>query len=157
MAELRDNEKTAYVELVQELLNCPPGEEQALLLLETRPELVDKNLVNIMLQAAEFLQYEEGEGYTALWLRSFARKLGKQLGLNQVAEDNGCGHEELDFLYELIQASMENSQQIQELFAQNLHHLGANGEFGKNRTLSLKLSPCIAFESRQLSWPVSTS
>jgi ATP-dependent exoDNAse (exonuclease V) alpha subunit len=52
----------------------------------------------------------------------------------------------------------ETLEHWRERWAQiGARQLGANGEFGKNRTLSLKLSPYIAFESRQLSWPVSTS
>jgi hypothetical protein len=41
-------------------------------------------------------------------------------------------------------------------FWSSIDNKGANGEFGKNRTLSLKLFPCIALKLRQLSWPVVT-
>jgi tetratricopeptide (TPR) repeat protein len=124
MAELRDDENTAYVELVQELLNYPQGEEQALL--ATRPELVDENLVMTLLAVAKMLMERDGQEAesTAGWLVGFAQDLAGQLGLDIGGDDDDdCSQDDLDFLNALIEAEQTDKTQVPVLFAQNLQRL----------------------------------
>lgn len=64
----------AYLNLINQLLTCPSGEEQEIL--NTHPELLDDGLVAAMLEKAERLR-EEGELNNANWLKNFAGILGK--------------------------------------------------------------------------------
>jgi CHAT domain-containing protein len=123
MAELRDDENTAYVELVQELLNCPQGEEHALL--ATRPELVDEHLVMNLLAVAQMLMERDGQEAesTAVLLVGFAQDLAEQLGLDIGGDDDDCSQEDLDFLNALIEAEQTDETQVPVLFAQNLQRL----------------------------------
>ena len=121
MADMQDTEQQVYLELVQELLSCPQGEEQALL--ATRPELVNEQLVAAMLAVAQWMQEQDGEESNAGWLQNFARQVAQQIGLELDSDDEDCGQEDLDFLNALIQAEMEDSSQVQQLFAQNLQRL----------------------------------
>jgi CHAT domain-containing protein len=125
MAELRDDENTAYVELVQELLNCPQGEEQALL--ATRPELMNENLVMTMLARARTLMERDGQEAksTVGWLVGFAQDLARQLGLDigEEGEDEGASQADLDFLNALIKAEQHDESQVQVLFAENIERL----------------------------------
>jgi CHAT domain-containing protein len=122
---LNYDENTAYVELVQELLNCPQGEEQALL--ATRPELVNENLVMNLLAVAQMLMErdsQEAESTTG-WLVGFAQDLAGQLGLDigdQGQEEDGS-QADLDFLNALIEAELKDERQVQVLFAQNIERL----------------------------------
>jgi CHAT domain-containing protein len=125
MTELRDDENTAYVELVQELLNCPQGEEQALL--ATRSELVNENLVMNLLAVAQMLMERDGQEAesTAGWLVGFAEDVAGQLGLDigDQGQDEGASQEDLDFLNALIKAEQHNISQVQVLFAENIERL----------------------------------
>jgi CHAT domain-containing protein len=125
MAELRDDENTAYVELVQELLNCPQGEEQALL--ATWPELVNENLVMNLLAVARMLMERDGQEAesTAGWLVGFAQDLAGKLGLDigEVGQDEGASQEDLDFLNALIKAEQQDESQVQVLFSENIERL----------------------------------
>jgi CHAT domain-containing protein len=115
-----------YLELVQELLNCPQGQESELL--ATKPELVNEQLIETLLLVAEMLEQEGGNN--APWLRGFARNLATELGLELGGvEDEGEADSEdysqadLDFLNALMEAERDDSSQVQQLFAQNLQRL----------------------------------
>ncbi|MCP2729805.1 hypothetical protein [Limnofasciculus baicalensis] len=60
MAETRPE---AYLELIQTLLNCPNGEESAIL--NANSDLVDGGLIEKMIEVAEFLA-ERGENNYAV-------------------------------------------------------------------------------------------
>ena len=64
----------AYLNLINQLLTCPIGEEQEIL--KTHPELLDDGLVAAMLEKADNLR-EQGELNNANWLKDFAGILGK--------------------------------------------------------------------------------
>ena len=64
----------AYLNLINQLLTCPSGEEQEIL--NTHPELLDDGLVAAMLEKADNLR-EQGELNKANWLKDFAGLLGK--------------------------------------------------------------------------------
>ncbi|MEG4488067.1 tetratricopeptide repeat protein, partial [Microcoleus sp. D2_18a_B4] len=66
----------AYLNLINQLLTCPSGEEAEIL--ETHPELLDNGLVAVMLEEAERLR-EFGELNNANWLMDCA---GILLGMN---------------------------------------------------------------------------
>ena len=61
----------AYIQLIQELLDCPNEEKAAIL--SANPELIDADLVQVMQAEAEKMA-EGGQG-NANWLRSFAQKI----------------------------------------------------------------------------------
>jgi CHAT domain-containing protein len=122
---LNYDENTAYVELVQELLNCPQDEEQALL--ATRSELVNENLVMNLLAVAKMLMERDGQEAesTVGWLVGFAQDLAGKLGLDidEVGQDEGSRQEDLDFLNALIKAEQQDESQVQVLFSENIERL----------------------------------
>ncbi|MDJ1171371.1 tetratricopeptide repeat protein [Roseofilum sp. BLCC_M154] len=61
----------AYLSLIQELLDCPSGEEVTIL--SNHPELMDEGLVQVMGAEAE-KRAQQGQG-NAGWLRNFAQKI----------------------------------------------------------------------------------
>ncbi|MBS0017460.1 MAG: tetratricopeptide repeat protein, partial [Arthrospira sp. SH-MAG29] len=63
-----EQQRQAYLSLIQELLTCASGEEAAIL--RKHPELVDEGLVQVMRAEAEMMA-QQGEG-NAGWLRNFA-------------------------------------------------------------------------------------
>ncbi|MEG3930226.1 tetratricopeptide repeat protein [Microcoleus sp. T3_B1] len=67
----------AYLNLINQLLTCPSGEEAEIL--KTHPELLDNGLVAVMLEEAERLR-EFGELNNANWLMNWA---GILLGMNE--------------------------------------------------------------------------
>ena len=71
---MNSDRQQAYLNLINQLLNCPSGEEAEVL--ETHPELVDDGLVAAMLEEAENLR-EQGELNNADLLKYFAVWLGK--------------------------------------------------------------------------------
>src|SRR4028119_1009804 len=71
---MKSEREQAYLNLINQLLTCPSGEEAQVL--ETHPELLDDGLVAAMLEGAENLR-EQGKLKTANWLKNFAGLLGK--------------------------------------------------------------------------------
>jgi tetratricopeptide (TPR) repeat protein len=71
----------AYLNLINQLLNCPSGDEAEVL--KTHPELLDDGLVATMLEVIDHLR-EKGELNSANWLQNF---LGLLIGpsLTQIA------------------------------------------------------------------------
>jgi tetratricopeptide (TPR) repeat protein len=121
MADMQDIEQQAYLELVQEILSCPQGEEQALL--ASRPEMVNEQLVEAMLAVAQMLQEQEQEGEesNAGWLQNFAFKVAKQIGLELDSDDDTSA--QLRFLMEVFQSiddSDVNPDVVYPLLRQNL-------------------------------------
>ena len=123
-----DTEQQVYLELVQELLNCPQGQE--LLLLRSKPELLNKNLVETLIGVAQMFERQgsqESES-TVKWLLDFAKYLAEQLGLELRFE--GEEHrtvpvvdEQLQFLLEvlnLVADSNSDPQLISALLSKNL-------------------------------------
>ena len=117
---MQEAEQQAYLELVQELLNCPQGQEQDLL--ATQPEMVNEKLVETLLAVAQMFEQRDGEAAetTVQWLQGFARDLAGQLGLELT---NDRAEEQLQFLLEVLQlvaSSNGDSQSVYPLLRQNL-------------------------------------
>ena len=103
----------AYVELIEQLLECPQGQEAELL--QVNMELVDAGLVEVMEQVAVHLE-SQGNG-NAGWLRGFAAQLAKILGTN----DSTPTQDTARFLLETLQLVAEsggNPQQVYPVWAQ---------------------------------------
>ncbi|AFZ60275.1 hypothetical protein H6G54_08125 [Anabaena cylindrica FACHB-243] len=75
---MTDERQTQYFNLIDELLQCPNGQEPEIL--ESQPELVDSGLVHSMLQVATMFAHE-GNQDGAQFLFFVAKELAKQLGL----------------------------------------------------------------------------
>jgi CHAT domain-containing protein len=73
----------AYLELIEELLNCPDGQEEALL--QENAALVDRGLIAVMGVVAQ--QMEEAGNDNAEWLQQFAEAVAQTL-------DDGVGVDE---------------------------------------------------------------
>jgi tetratricopeptide (TPR) repeat protein len=122
-----EQRQQAYAGLVQALLSCEDGQEEAIL--AGQPELVDEGLVMTALAVAQMLAQRDGEAAmpTVRWLVRFATDLAQKLGIelpDLAEESDGEGsQEDLDFLDLLIQAEMKDAQQVPQLFAQNLDRL----------------------------------
>ncbi len=71
---MNSERQQAYLNLINQLLNSPSGEEAEVL--KTHPELLDDGLVAAMLEVIDHLR-EQGELNSANWLKDFAGLLGK--------------------------------------------------------------------------------
>jgi hypothetical protein len=75
MSEERQNQ---YLNLIQQLLSCPNGNEPDVL--DAQPELLDSGLVQMLVQVASVLAHQDNQD-GARFLVHVARELAKQLGL----------------------------------------------------------------------------
>ena len=117
---MNEERMQAYMQLIQALLACPNGEENAVL--QASGELVDQGLVLVMGQYAEHVR-QEGQAGTADFLVNVAAQLAEALGM---ATGNGFG----DFCKELFQAEMSGGQEaVFAVLAQNLALV--NGDLGQ--------------------------
>ncbi|NEO29778.1 MAG: hypothetical protein F6K36_04875 [Symploca sp. SIO3C6] len=67
-----------YLNLIDELINCPNGQEPEVL--EAKPELMDSGLVLMLVKVATTLAHQ-GNQETSGFLIHVARELSKALGL----------------------------------------------------------------------------
>ena len=112
MDEQRD---AAYVELIEQLLECPQGQEAELL--QANAELVDAGLVEVIEQVAVHLESQGNSN--AGWLRGFATQLAQAVGLGDA--DSTRTEDATQFLLETLQLVAEsggNPQQVYPLWAQ---------------------------------------
>ncbi|MEP6580652.1 tetratricopeptide repeat protein [Microcoleus vaginatus GB2-A3] len=91
---MNSEREQAYLNLINQLLTCPSGEEAEVL--ETHPELLDNGLVAVMLEEAERLR-EFGELNNANWLMNCA---GILLGMNDNTSVAVTREAEADRLFE---------------------------------------------------------
>ncbi|MEI6442292.1 MAG: hypothetical protein WCO29_03990 [Nostocales cyanobacterium ELA583] len=75
---MTDERQTQYFNLIDELLQCPNGQEPDVL--EAKPELIDSGLVQSMLQVATMFAHQ-GNQDGAQFLFFVAKQLAKELGL----------------------------------------------------------------------------
>ena len=75
---MTDERQTQYFNLIDELLQCPNGQEPDVL--EAKPELIDSGLVQSMLQVATMFAHQ-GNQVGAQFLFFVAKQLAKELGL----------------------------------------------------------------------------
>ncbi|WP_377478298.1 MAG: CHAT domain-containing tetratricopeptide repeat protein [Microcoleus anatoxicus] len=108
---MNSERQQAYLNLINQLLNSPSGEEAQIL--KTHPELLDDGLVAAMLEEADNLR-EQGKLNNANRLKDFARLLGKVdgdflAGITLKAEANrllkqGIQHHKLSQFREALQS-----------------------------------------------------
>ncbi|AFY79937.1 CHAT domain-containing protein [Oscillatoria acuminata] len=119
----------AYLALIQELLECPSGEEPQIL--SQSSELVDEGFVQVCELVAAQLQ-EEGQDNQAQFLRDVAQEVGQYLNSQTSAVATGEGptqgteQDYLNFLIEVlgaIEQSQGNPQVVYPLLQQNLDKL----------------------------------
>ncbi|MEQ9624481.1 CHAT domain-containing protein [Coleofasciculus chthonoplastes] len=98
---------TAYINLIESLLNCPNGKE--LSLLQANAELVDQEFVEVMVVVAAQMAEARNEN-AANWLLDLAGELSEMLGSYLTS---ATPEEYLDFLMFILQAMVdENSPQL---------------------------------------------
>ena len=66
-----------YLNLIEELLNCPQGEEPKIL--QENEELINQEFIQIANQYADWLEQQQPEGNNAAFLRNIARTLTEYL------------------------------------------------------------------------------
>jgi CHAT domain-containing protein len=132
---LNDGRQQVYLDLIQALLNCPQGEETALL--ACHPELVDEELVTTALATAQMLTEQDGQDAdsTALWLMEFAENLARSLGVdldrNQFLKgshtienpDRGGNESQQQLLIEVLQSIAKNDDDPQSVYLLLRKHL----------------------------------
>ena len=118
-----------YQNLIQELLNCPNGEEVQIL--NANPDLLDAGLVETMELFAEVFE-SRGNEKTANFLINIARQLAEALELSLTTPTSSPlpnTDSQQDFLLEVLQAiddSNGNSQVVYPLLQENLDKLDDN-------------------------------
>jgi CHAT domain-containing protein len=118
-----EKRRQAYLNLINQLLNCPSGEKAEIL--KTNLELVDAGLVQIMLQVADNLAEQEDEN-NATWLRNWASHLGEMIANCSAVTSLEMY---LDFLMEVLLATSNSDgepQQVYQLLRDNLNKLDDN-------------------------------
>ncbi|MBF2090857.1 MAG: CHAT domain-containing protein [Synechococcales cyanobacterium K44_A2020_017] len=119
----------AHLYLIQELLRCPLGSQQAIY--DDNRDLLDANLVQMMGQMAEALA-ERGDRSTADCLINFAREIAEELGLSsQISTASPVSDftDQLSFLLRVLQVTKEsqgNFEVLYPLLQENLNLLDEN-------------------------------
>ncbi|MCU0551958.1 MAG: hypothetical protein MUC48_21690 [Leptolyngbya sp. Prado105] len=75
---ITDERQTQYIQLIQELLACPNGQEPEVL--EAQPDLIDAGFVQMLVKVSSMMAHENNPD-GAKFLIHVARELAKQLGL----------------------------------------------------------------------------
>jgi len=81
---MTEERQTQYFNLIDELLQCPNGQEPEVL--EAKPELIDSGLVQSKLQVATMFAHQ-GNQDGAQFLFFVAKQLAKELGLYPEVSD----------------------------------------------------------------------
>jgi CHAT domain-containing protein len=113
-----EQRQQAYLKLVQALLQCESGQEEALL--EARPDLVDEGLVAAVLAVVQIIERESDlrAAETIEWLRDFAAQLTQKLGLelgeeeNKQADKPQQANELLDLIKQFIECRPEEQSTV---------------------------------------------
>jgi len=118
---MEPSRQQAYLALIQQLLQCPSGEEPAVL--ESHQDLLDAEFLAMCEQVAQVLE-EQGD-QNSLWLRNLATQLGEVIA----AGGSGGGAEQQgSFLMQLLQTISEcqgNPQVVYPFLRVNLPLLNA--------------------------------
>jgi CHAT domain-containing protein len=112
----------AYVGLIEQLLDCPQGNETEIL--QANADLVDTGLVAVMGQYADWLE-SQGSG-NAGWLRQLAVRLARALGLGAGNSSNQSPEEAMQFgaeMMQLIAQTRGDQAQVYDFFRANLARL----------------------------------
>ena len=75
---MSEERQAHYMNLIDELLRCPSGEEPGVL--DNHLDLVDEGLIQTMTQVATYFAHHDNQD-AAKFLVHVARELAKQLGL----------------------------------------------------------------------------
>ncbi len=75
---MTEQRQALYINLIEQLLSCPNGQEPEVL--DAQPELLDAGLVQIMVQVATVMAHEDNQD-AAKFLIHVARQLAIKLGL----------------------------------------------------------------------------
>jgi len=114
-----DEQRIAYLELIQALLECPSGEEDDIL--NANRDLVDANFVQVMAAEAEKMAAEGNSN--AAWLQNLAAHLANHVSSTATPE------EYLSFLMEVLQATSDSGgdpQVVYHILQQNFDKLDLN-------------------------------
>ncbi len=97
----------AYLNLIQNLLNCPSGEEAEIL--AANQDLLDAGLLEVLVGVAE-MQTQEGNENTANWLRNLATLLATNLYepfLKEVLQATAESEGDAQIVYPLLAANTD--------------------------------------------------
>ena len=107
---MEPSRQEAYLALIQQLLQCPSGEEPAVL--ESHRDLLDAEFLATCKQVAQMLE-KRGEQNTALWLRNLATQLGEVIA----AGGSGGGAEQQgSFLMQLLRKIIDSQADPQVVY-----------------------------------------
>ena len=108
MSGQQDDQK--YVDLIQQLLACPEGQEEAIL--QANTDQVNASLVAVMRQmATELSQQGQGNG---IWLMQLAGKVAQKLGLETAADNPPENLSQ--FLFETLQLVVSSQGEPQQVY-----------------------------------------
>jgi len=127
---MEPSRQQAYLALIQQLLQCPSGEEPAVL--ESHQDFLDAEFLAMCEQVALMLEEQEDQN-SALWLRNLATQLGEVIA----AGGSGGGAEQQgSFLMQLlrtIDASQADPQVVYPFLRANLPLLNSGVEAVLNK------------------------
>ncbi len=107
---MEPSRQQAYLALIQQLLQCPSGEELAVL--DSHQDLLDAEFLATCEQVAQMLEEQEDQ-HSALWLRNLAIQLGEVIA----AGGSGGGAEQQgSFLMQLLQTIAESQADPQVVY-----------------------------------------
>ena len=118
-----DNQRMqAYVELIEQLLGCPQGEDA--MLLQTNGDLVDAGLLSMMGQYADWLESQGNR--KAGRLRQFSAQLSQVLGLEEDSQSSQAQEDAAAFAVKIVQLIVQTRSdraQVYEFFRANVGQL----------------------------------
>jgi CHAT domain-containing protein len=107
---MEPSRQQAYLALIQQLLQCPSGEEPAVL--ESHQDLLGAEFLAMCEQVAQMLE-EQGDQNSALWLRNLTTQLGEVIA----AGGSGGGAEQQgSFLMQLLRTIAESQADPQLVY-----------------------------------------
>ena len=117
---MNQERQEAYLNLIQQLLDCQSWEEPEIL--RANQELLDAGFLQV-LEAVAQMYWQEGQENIAKWLINLANQLGKALNLSQVDEKQNLeslSKEDfeayLQFLLQVLQATRESNGDAQVIY-----------------------------------------
>ena len=110
-----DQKIQAYLKLINQLLQCPNGQESEIL--QVHQELLGQGLIEVMVQVAEQLQ-SAGNKSNAGWLQNLAMQLANamNLTLNPEEQSEKSFQEGVQFFLRVIQCLHDNNLEREPLY-----------------------------------------
>ena len=123
-----DQQLQAYVQLIEQLLSCPQGQEAEIL--QSQTNHIDGNLLMVMEQYSAYLESQGNSN--SLWLRELAGQLSQSMGINK-NQSTGTAttdvmSDAMQFMHEtliLVAKSKRKPQQIYQVWSQQRAHLNS--------------------------------